>query len=91
MSLDIVAAFPTVFSGFGKIAKFVHCPRVNPQVKHVSQGLRCFLLSVRDEVLQELKRLQDDGVLSNQSTHHTGFQMLLLYDENQVKQNCVRT
>ena len=35
--VDIVSAFPSVFTGFRKIAKFVHRPRVNPEVAPVSQ------------------------------------------------------
>ena len=62
-SVDIVSAFPSVFTGFGKIAKFVHRPRVKPEVTPVSQGLCRFPLSVREEMSRELKRLQDDGMI----------------------------
>ena len=37
-SVDIVADLPTVLSGFGKIARFLHQPPVNPDVKPVSRG-----------------------------------------------------
>ena len=62
-SVDIVSAFPSVFTGFGKIARFVHRPRVKPKVTPVSQGLRRLPFSVREEVSRELKRLQDDGMI----------------------------
>ena len=52
-SVDIVSAFPSVFTGFEKLAKFVHRPRVKPEVTHVSQGLRHLPFSVREEVSRE--------------------------------------
>ena len=52
-----------MFTIFGKIAKFVHRPRVKPEVKLVTQGLRRLPFSVREEVSRELKRLQDDGMI----------------------------
>ena len=52
-SVDIVSAFPSVFTGFGKIAKFVHRPRVKPEVIPVSQGLRSLPFSVHEEVSRE--------------------------------------
>ena len=62
-SVDIVLAFPSVFTGFGKIVKFVHRPRVKPEVTPVSQRLRRLPFSVREEVSFELKRLQDDMMI----------------------------
>ena len=52
-----------MFTGFGKIAKFLRRPGVKPEVIPVSQGLRRFPLYVREEVSRELKRLQDDGMI----------------------------
>ena len=62
-SVDLISAFPSVFTGFGKSAKSVHRPRVNPEVIPVSQGLHRLPFSVRGEVSRELKRLQDDGMV----------------------------
>ena len=62
-SVDIVSTFPSVFTGFGKIARFVHRRRVNPEVTPVSQGLCRLPFSVREDVSRELKRLQDDGMI----------------------------
>ena len=59
--VDIVSAFPSVFTGFGKIARFVHRPRVKPEVTPVSQCLHRLPFSVL--VSRELKRLQDDGMI----------------------------
>ena len=39
-SADIVLAFPSVFTGFGKMAKFVHRHQVKPEVTPASHGLR---------------------------------------------------
>ena len=61
--LIFVSACPSVFTGFGKIARFVHRPRVKPEVTPVSRGLRRLPFSVREEVSRELKRLQDDGMV----------------------------
>ena len=66
-SVDIVLAFPSVFTGFGKMVKFVHRPRVKPEVTPVSQGLRRLPFYVREEVSFELKRPQDD--VGNQVTY----------------------
>ena len=66
-SVDIVSAFLSVFTGFGKIAKFVHRPRVKPEVTPVSQGLRRLPFSVREEVSREkdepCKSMTDDYVM----------------------------
>ena len=66
-SVDIVSAFPSVFTGFGKTAKFIHRPRVKPEVTPVSQGLCCLPFSVREEVSREkdepCKSMTDDCVM----------------------------
>ena len=69
-SVDIVSAFPSVFTCFGKIAKFVHRPRVNLEVTHVSKGLRHLPFSVCEEVSRELKRLQDDEMIEPIDSSH---------------------
>ena len=66
-SVDIVSAFPSVFTGFEKLAKFFHRPRVKPEVTHVSQGLCHLPFSVREEVSREkdepCKSITDDCVM----------------------------
>ena len=56
-----------MFTGFEKLAKFVHRPRVKPEVTHVSQGLRHLPFSVREEVSREkdepCKSMTDDCVM----------------------------
>ena len=65
--VDIVSALPSVLTGFGKIAKFVHRPRVKPEVTPMSQGLRRLPFSVREEVSREkdepCKSMTDDCVM----------------------------
>ena len=52
-----------MFSGFGKMTRFEHKPRVDPNVPAVLQGLRRLPFSVREEVSSELKRLQDEEII----------------------------
>ena len=60
---DITSRWPSLFTGPGKIRQFEHAPIVNRAVKPVSQPCRQLPLSLREEVSDELSRLEVEGII----------------------------
>ena len=63
-AMDIRKQYPDLFNGkVGRAKNYVHKVKVRPSVPPMQQKLRNLPFSVRDEVANELKRLEDADII----------------------------
>ena len=66
--LDRKAQWSDVFSGLGKEKGFVHFLMTDQTVTSAQESLRRLPLALRDDVLTELKRMLDEGIIEQIDT-----------------------
>ena len=67
-SVELASRFPEAFRDFGKVIGYNHRPNVDTMVKPVTQKLRRLPLTLREQVSEELRHLEEIDVVEKIDT-----------------------